>query len=435
MVLRNRRPFLLLLSCVLLLLSACGKPMGQPAKEGYVAGVVTKSSSSEYWMTLRRGMETAAEELGIELIILSPDSEARVDVQSKMVETLVKREVDAIAVSPIDSYNRPEYFDMAEEKGIPIVSYDTGFADLDVPYIGIDTRKAGEAMARQLAEALGHKGEAGIVSGGLEQQSHRQRMEGFAAYMENELGKKLFVRGNYNVRLTDEGMLLRKRAEDILDMVDKTQDEFKAMGGDVRIGCAESDGIKHLARRIKAIQKQYPAIRFHLYSGDTDDLSERLDRGLFDFAVIAQTVDLSKYNYLEFPEADTWGVIMRKDSPLAQKEKIRINDLLDLPLIVSRQGLREDIPKLFGEKADRLSVKATINLTYNGSILTREGVGYVLTFEKLVDISEQSELCFRPLTPALETKLYFIWKKYQVFTSAEELLLTEMREQMNIAAV
>ena len=151
--------------------------------------------------------------------------------------------------------------------------------------------------------------------------------------------------------------------------------------------------------------------------------------------MIAQTVDLSKYNYLEFPEADTWGVIMRKDSPLAQKEKIRINDLLDLPLIVSRQGLREDIPKLFGEKADRLSVKATINLTYNGSILTREGVGYVLTFEKLVDISEQSELCFRPLTPALETKLYFIWKKYQVFTSAEELLLTEMREQMNIAAV
>ena len=127
MVLRNRRPFLLLLSCVLLMLSACGKPMGQPAKEGYVAGVVTKSSSSEYWMTLRRGMETAAEELGIDLIILSPDSEARVDVQSKMVETLVKREVDAIAVSPIDSYNRPEYFDMAEEKGIPIVSYDMGF--------------------------------------------------------------------------------------------------------------------------------------------------------------------------------------------------------------------------------------------------------------------------------------------------------------------
>lgn len=143
--------------------------------------------------------------------------------------------------------------------------------------------------------------------------------------LEGELGKKLFIRGNYNVRLTDEGMLLRKRAEDILDMVGKTEEEFKALGeiagGDVRIGCAESDGMKYLAQRVKVIQNQYPSIRFHLYSGDTDDLSERLDRGLFDFAVIAQTVDLSKYNYLEFPGADTWGVVMRKDAPLAQKEK------------------------------------------------------------------------------------------------------------------
>ena len=256
--------------------------------------------------------------------------------------------------------------------------------------------------------------------------------------LEGELGKKLFIRGNYNVRLTDEGMLLRKRAEDILDMVGKTEEEFKALGeitgGDVRIGCAESDGMKFLAQRVKVIQNQYPAIRFHLYSGDTDDLSERLDRGLFDFAVIAQKVDLSKYNYLEFPGADTWGVVMRKDAPLAAKEKICIDDLLDLPLIVSRQGLREDIPKLFGEKIDRLNVKATINLTFNGSILAREGVGYVLTFEKLEDISERSMLCFRPLTPALETKLFFIWKKYQMFTPAAELFLTEMRERFGIAA-
>lgn len=254
--------------------------------------------------------------------------------------------------------------------------------------------------------------------------------------LEGELGKKLLIRGNYNVRLTDEGMLLRKRAEDILDMVGKTEEEFKVLGeitgGDVRIGCAESDSIKHLAQRIEAIQKQYPAIRFHLYSGDTDDLSERLDRGLLDFAVIAQSVDLSKYNYLEFPGADTWGVVMRKDAQLAQKERICIDDLLDLPLIVSRLGLREDIPKLFGEKVDRLNVKATINLTFNGSILAREGVGYVLTFEKLVDISEQSALCFRPLTPTLETKLFFTWKKYQMFTPAAELFLAEMREQLNI---
>ncbi len=255
--------------------------------------------------------------------------------------------------------------------------------------------------------------------------------------LEAELGKKLFVRSSFSVRLTDEGMLLRRRAEDILDMVDKTADEFKALGqiigGDIHIGCAESDSIKHLARRMKAIQGQYPGIRVHLYSGDTDDLSERLDRGLLDFAVIAQSVDLSKYNYLELPGADTWGVVMRKDAPLAQKETVCLDDLLDAPLIVSRQGIREDIPRLFGEMTDRLHIVATINLTYNGSVLAREGMGYVLTFDKLVDTSEQSDLCFRPLIPRLETKLYIIWKKYQVFTPAAEVLLNELKEHYSVS--
>ena len=250
--------------------------------------------------------------------------------------------------------------------------------------------------------------------------------------LEAELGKKLFVRSSFSVRLTDEGMLLRKRAEDILAMVDKTADEFRALGqitgGDIYIGCAESDGIQHLARRIKAVQRQYPGIRVHLYSGDTDDLAERLERGLLDFAVIAQAVDLSKYNYLELPGADTWGVVMRKDAPLAQKETVCLDDLLELPLIVSRQGIREDIPRLFGEMVDRLNIVATINLFYNGSILVREGLGYVLTFDKLADTSQESALCFRPLIPRLETKLYIIWKKYQMFTPVAEVLLNELRE-------
>lgn len=190
---------LLLALAASLLLSACGETARQPAEDRYVVGVVTKSGSSEYWMTLRQGMETAAAELGMELIILSPDSEAREDVQAKMAETLVKRGVDAIAVSPIDSFHRPEYFDMAEERGIPIISYDTGFAELDVPYIGIDNVQAGRALAEHLAEALDHRGEVGIVSGGLEQLSHRQRMEGFAARMAEEPGINLvFVESGYS---------------------------------------------------------------------------------------------------------------------------------------------------------------------------------------------------------------------------------------------
>ena len=256
--------------------------------------------------------------------------------------------------------------------------------------------------------------------------------------LEEELGKKLFVRSSFSVRLTDEGMLLRKRAEDILDMVDKTEGEFKALGeltgGDVRVGCAESDGIKHLARCVKTLQEQYPRVRLHVYSGNTEDLSERLDRGLLDFAVIAQAVDLSKYNYLEMPSTDTWGVVMRKDSPLAQKEAVRMDDLLHLPLICSRQGITEDFPKWFGEKVDTLNIVATFNLAYNAGVLAREGLGYVLTFDKLINVGVDSELCFRPLTPALKTRMYVVWKKYQVFTRAAEVLLAQLQRGLLSAA-
>ncbi len=249
--------------------------------------------------------------------------------------------------------------------------------------------------------------------------------------LERELGKKLFVRSSFSVHLTDEGMLLRKRAEDILDMVDKTTEEFKSLdeihGGDIRIGCAESDGIGHLAHHVMELQRRYPRIRVHLYSGDTEDLAERLDRGLLDFAVLAQTVDLSRYNYLEFPGEDIWGVVMRKDSPLTQKEAVRIEDLWELPLICSRQGMREDIPKLFQDQADRLNIVATYNLAYNGGILVREGVGYMLAFDKVVDTGADSELCFRPLTPPLQTKLSMAWNKYPVFSPAAETFLQQMR--------
>lgn len=256
--------------------------------------------------------------------------------------------------------------------------------------------------------------------------------------LEGELGKKLFTRSSFSVRLTEEGMLLRKRAEDILDMVDKTEEEFKALGavagGDIYIGCAESEGIKHLARCIKAVKEQNPGIRVHLYSGDTNDLAGRLEQGLLDFAVIAQAVDLSKYNYLELPWADTWGVVLRRDDPLSARESLGVEDLLDKPLIVSRQGLREDLPRLFGEKVDRLNVTATINLAYNGAVLVREGIGYVLTFDKLVNTSDESDLCFRPLAPRLSTQLYVIWKKYQVFSPAAELLLQEMKGSYGFSA-
>lgn len=249
--------------------------------------------------------------------------------------------------------------------------------------------------------------------------------------LEAELGKKLFRRGSSSVSLTNEGMLLRKRAEDILDMVDKTTDEFSALddvtGGDVRIGCAESCQIKYLARIIKEFRKKYPLFRYHLTSGNTEQVTERLDRGLFDFAVIVEPPDLSKYNFIEIPESNIWGVIMRKDSPLAQKKRILAEDLFGLQLICSEQAVQEDLPRWCGEKMDRLLFSGSTNLFYNGTVFVKEGLGYLLTFDGLADTSSCSGLCFRPLEPALETKMFLIWKKYQVFTPIAELLLEAMK--------
>ena len=252
--------------------------------------------------------------------------------------------------------------------------------------------------------------------------------------LEGQLGKKLFVRSSFSVRLTEEGMLLRKRAEEILDMVDKTEEEFKALGevsgGDIHIGAAESDGIKHLARRIEAVQARYPRIRVHLYSGDRSDLAQRLEQGLLDFAVLVESGDLSKYNYLPLPGGDAWGVILRRDHLLAEKEAFAPEDLLDVPLICPRQGLQKELSDWFQERVDRLNIAATCNLAYNGGVLAREGLGCLLSFDKLVDTGPDSPLCFRPLTPPLRSRLFLVWKKYAMFSPAAEVLLEEIKSRM-----
>ena len=250
--------------------------------------------------------------------------------------------------------------------------------------------------------------------------------------LEDELGKRLFVRSNYSVKLTEEGMLLRKRAEDILEMADKTLAEFKALdeinGGDIHIGCAESNGIAHFIRVIKSLQEKYPRIRYHFYSSGTEAVNERLDRGLLDFAIIVQEVDLSKYNYLKIPTYDQWGLIMRKDCPLAKHSCIHLNDLMDIPLILSRQAMGEEMPKWFGEMQDKLNIVATYDLLFNTSVMVRENLGYALGFDGLVNTGTDSDLCFRPLEPSLLSPMYIIWKKYQVFSPVASLLLGELKK-------
>ncbi|WP_028402195.1 LysR family transcriptional regulator [Ectobacillus panaciterrae] len=258
--------------------------------------------------------------------------------------------------------------------------------------------------------------------------------------LEQELGKKLFIRSSHSIILTDEGMLLRKRAEEIVDMVDKLEAEFNSMeetiSGDVYIGGGETDAMRQIARVVKDLQLSYPNIRYHLYSGNEDDVTERLDKGLLDFGILIQPADLSKYNYINIPVKDVWGVVMRKDSPLAFKDTIQAVDLLNVPLICSRQAMKQTFSKnefadWFGEDFDKLNVVTTYNLAYNAAIMVDEGIGYAITLDKIVNTSSDSNLCFRPLKPRLESGLNIVWKKHQVFSAAADMFLKEIQAKLS----
>ncbi|MCM3110709.1 LysR family transcriptional regulator [Lederbergia lenta] len=258
--------------------------------------------------------------------------------------------------------------------------------------------------------------------------------------LEQELGKKLFTRSSHSIILTDEGMLLRKRAEEIVDMVDKLGAEFSSMeetiSGDVYIGCGETDAMKQIAQVIKDLQLSYPNIQYHLYSGNEEDVTERLDKGLLDFSILIEPADLSKYNYINIPAKDVWGVVMRKDSPLAFKDTIQAVDLLKVPLICSRQAMKQTFSKnefadWFGEDFDKLNVVTTFNLAYNAAIMVEECIGYAITLDKIVNTSSDSNLCFRPLEPKLESGLNIVWKKHQVFSAAAEMFLKEIQAKFS----
>lgn len=255
--------------------------------------------------------------------------------------------------------------------------------------------------------------------------------------LEEELGQKLFTRSSRSMALTAEGMILRKRAEEIVSMVDKTEAEFSYMendiGGDIYIGGGETEAIKLVAQIAKDLRDTYPNIHYHLYSGNSEDVTERLDKGLLDFGILIQPANITKYDYIHIPAKDTWGVIMRKDSPLAAKDYICKKDLLDVPLICSRQAIyqersRNEFADWFGEDFDKLDIVTTFNLIYNAAIMVEAGIGYAVTIDKITNTSEDSSLCFRPLKPRLDSGLDIVWKKYQVFSSAAEIFLERLRQ-------
>lgn len=254
--------------------------------------------------------------------------------------------------------------------------------------------------------------------------------------MEEELGKQLLIRGtkgSRKVTLTEEGMILRKRAEEILNLVQKTEREIslsdQIIVGDVYIGTGETDAIRIMAKAARELYKTYPGIHYHIASGNSEFVLEQLDKGLIDFGMVFGSVEHAKYNSIPLPYKDTWGVLMRKDSPLAVKKEIAPEDLWDKPLIVSRQEAdKGTLPAWLKSEISEIEIVATYNLLFNASLMVEEGLGYAIGFDKIINTSDSSNLCFRPLSPKREAGMSIIWKKYQVFSKASEKFMEKIKE-------
>lgn len=249
--------------------------------------------------------------------------------------------------------------------------------------------------------------------------------------LEEELGVTLFERGNRKITLTEEGMVLKKRAEEMVHLMQLTENEItnvkKRISGDIRIGAGESHIFHFLSQAAGELMKNHPDIRLHITSGDTKDLMDQLDNGLIDFALIFSDFDHSLYHALSLPLEDTFGVLMRKDHKLAGKVQLTVKDLYGEPLIISR--IAEDIIFVNSDMS-KLRIVATYNLIHNAAILVEDHIGLALCFDQLVNTGTDSLLTFLPLKSSASIKGTLLWKKYQILSPAVRLFIDSLNHQI-----
>lgn len=254
--------------------------------------------------------------------------------------------------------------------------------------------------------------------------------------LEDSFGKQLFIRGNRKITLTEDGMLFRKRAEEIISLVEKTQAEMlttdTSLSGDIYIGCGESKSMKIITKAVYKMQKNYPLVKFHFFSGNAEDVRDKIDSGLIDFGVLIEPTNMSKYDFIKLPTTDTWGVLMRKDNPLASLDFITATNIKDKTIICSNQHMvKNEIAGWLGGNERRLNIVTTYNLLYNVSLLVEDMEdGYVLCLDGIINTTGNSPLCFRPLEPKLEVALDFVWKKYQLFSKPAEYFLNLVQKEI-----
>ncbi len=249
--------------------------------------------------------------------------------------------------------------------------------------------------------------------------------------LEEALGRQLLVRGRKKITLTEEGTFLRGRAQEIISLMDKTESAFReneqSISGDVYIGCGEHRSTFTIMQIIRSIQEEYPDIRFHFFSSNADAIIERLDKGLLDMGFLLEPEITPRYDYKKLPLREAWGILMRKDSPLADVETISFAMLADLPLIMPSQTSNRGCMKAYFTEANvNPHVVSTYNLIYNAGLMVEAGIGYALCIDELINTAGSHPLTFRPLSPELYSDVYLFTKKYQVFSKAAKLFLSRL---------
>ena len=257
--------------------------------------------------------------------------------------------------------------------------------------------------------------------------------------MEKNLGTELFLRKRGHLTLSDSGFLFQQRAKEIVAIADKARQEIAEqksyVGGTVSVACVESSASLLLPEAISAFGREYPLVKYELYSADGDDIREKLDRGSVDLGILIEPVETAKYDFVRLPFCERWGIAMRKDAPLARREVLMTEDMQGLPLIVPRRSIVvEEIAKWLGVEAERLNIVASHNLPTNGLLLVRQGIGYLICVQGSLSIRPTESICFIPLAPERMTQHVLAWKKNRVFGTATTKFLQFLRETYENAA-